>query len=191
MPEIRLGAARVDAGEPLGQQPIAAATIVLAQLAYLAIAYAPRLKAKGDATSPIDYTQRNQPYTPADSVRGEKKKPATNGSVQEKRVEKTMVEKQKSSLREREAAVDVKEARPKQVREKESYPTEVVEHKTSDFNHQASAYSTASGTSKPPMVARYQDSLTAANAIKVKTTSALSRATAATYCPQPGRGGSR
>jgi uncharacterized membrane protein (DUF4010 family) len=35
------------------QQPIAAATIVLAQLAYLAIAYAPRLKAKGDATSPI------------------------------------------------------------------------------------------------------------------------------------------
>jgi hypothetical protein len=133
-----------------------------------------------DATSPIDYTQRNQPYTPADSVRGEKQKPATNGSVQEKRVEKTMVEKQKSSLREREAAVDVKEARPKQVREKESYPTEVVEHKTSDFNHQASAYSTASGTSKPPMVARYQDSLTAANAIKVKTTSALSRATAAT-----------
>lgn len=34
-------------------QPIAAAIIVAAMLAYLAIAYAPRLKAKGDATSPI------------------------------------------------------------------------------------------------------------------------------------------
>ncbi len=35
------------------QQPLAAGAIVLAQLAYLAIAYAPRLKSKGDATSPI------------------------------------------------------------------------------------------------------------------------------------------
>jgi len=34
-------------------QPFAAGVIVLAQLAYLAIAYAPRLKAKGDATSPV------------------------------------------------------------------------------------------------------------------------------------------
>jgi uncharacterized membrane protein (DUF4010 family) len=34
-------------------QPIIAAVIVAAMLGYLAIAYAPRLKAKGDATSPI------------------------------------------------------------------------------------------------------------------------------------------
>jgi uncharacterized membrane protein (DUF4010 family) len=34
-------------------QPFAAGIIVLAQLAFLAIAYAPRLKAKGDATSPV------------------------------------------------------------------------------------------------------------------------------------------
>jgi uncharacterized membrane protein (DUF4010 family) len=37
-------------------QPLVAAVIVLAQLAYLAIAYAPKLKAKGDATSPIAAT---------------------------------------------------------------------------------------------------------------------------------------
>ena len=37
-------------------QPLVAAVLVLAQLAYLAIAYAPRLKAKGDATSPIAAT---------------------------------------------------------------------------------------------------------------------------------------
>jgi uncharacterized membrane protein (DUF4010 family) len=34
-------------------QPFAAGVIVLAQLAYLGLAYAPRLKAKGDATSPV------------------------------------------------------------------------------------------------------------------------------------------
>lgn len=34
-------------------QPLSAAVIVLAQLTYLAIAYAPKLRAKGDATSPV------------------------------------------------------------------------------------------------------------------------------------------
>ena len=34
-------------------QPFAAGIIILAQLTYLAIAYSPRLKAKGDATSPV------------------------------------------------------------------------------------------------------------------------------------------
>jgi hypothetical protein len=150
----------------------------IAGFAMLGICAAPATAA--DATSPIDYTQRNTPYAPVDSVVPEKQKPAANGAVQEKRVEKTLLEKQKSPLREREAAVDVKEARPKQVREKEEYSTRVIEHTTSDFNHQTSPFSTAADTSKPPMVAKYQDSLTAANAITVKKTSALSRATAAT-----------
>ena len=35
------------------RQPLVAAVIILAQLTYLAIAYAPKLKAKGDSTSPI------------------------------------------------------------------------------------------------------------------------------------------
>jgi uncharacterized membrane protein (DUF4010 family) len=35
------------------KQPIAAGTVIVAILAYLAIAYAPRLQAKGDATSPV------------------------------------------------------------------------------------------------------------------------------------------
>jgi len=41
------------AGQLSGSQPFVAGTIVAAMLGYLAIAYAPRLKAKGDATSPI------------------------------------------------------------------------------------------------------------------------------------------
>ena len=41
------------AGLVSDDQPLVAAIIVLAQLAFLTIAYAPRLKAKGDATSPV------------------------------------------------------------------------------------------------------------------------------------------
>jgi len=48
-----LGLASGIAGLVSEAQPLVAALLVLAQLAYLAIAYAPKLKAKGDATSPI------------------------------------------------------------------------------------------------------------------------------------------
>ncbi len=48
-----LGLAAGIAGLLAGSQPFAAAVILLAMLGYLAIAYAPRLTSKGDATSPI------------------------------------------------------------------------------------------------------------------------------------------
>ncbi len=41
------------AGIIAARQPIAAAAVIVAILGYLAIAYAPRLQAKGDATSPV------------------------------------------------------------------------------------------------------------------------------------------
>jgi uncharacterized membrane protein (DUF4010 family) len=48
-----MGLASGVAGLLAATQPIAAGVIVAAMLGYLAIAYAPRLRAKGDATSPI------------------------------------------------------------------------------------------------------------------------------------------
>ena len=48
-----MGLAAGIAGLIAAAQPFASGVIVLAMLGYLAIAYAPRLKAKGDATSPI------------------------------------------------------------------------------------------------------------------------------------------
>ena len=118
--------------------------------------------AAADATSPVDYTQRNQPYAPTERVAPPKQKPEANASVQEKRIDPITVEKKKSPLREREAAVDVKEARPKQVREKESQRPEGVEHTTSGYNHRPAAISTATDSSKPRMVSKYQDSMAAA-----------------------------
>ena len=48
-----IGLAAGIAGLLVGAQPLVGAVIVLAMLAYLGIAYAPRLTAKGDSTSPI------------------------------------------------------------------------------------------------------------------------------------------
>lgn len=132
-----------------------------------------------DATTPVDYTQRNGPFAPAEGLTPQKQKPATNEIVQEKRVEKTTLDKQKSSLRERQAPIDVRETRAKEVREKDSRRPEVREQPTSDFNHRPAAISTASDTTKPPTVARYQDSLTAASATNMARFPAVDRATTA------------
>lgn len=132
-----------------------------------------------DATTPIDYTRRNDPFAPSEGVTPQKQKPATNEAVQEKRVDRPVVEKQKSSLRDRQAPIDLTETRAKQVREKVSHRPEVREQPTSGFNHRPAAISTASDTSKPPTVAKYQASLTAASATNMARFPAVDRATTA------------
>lgn len=132
-----------------------------------------------DATTPIDYTQRNEAFGPGSSVTPQKEKPATNSSVQEKRVEKATVEKKVSPLAERQAPMAVKEAQPKQVREKDSHRPETREQPTSAYNHKEAVISTAADTTKPPTVAKYQDSLSAASATNMARFPAMDRATAA------------
>ena len=131
-----------------------------------------------DATAPIDYTQRNTPFAPAATVTPEKKDLPRAESVQDKRVEITTVEKKSAAIGDRRAAIMVEEARDKNIREKNSSRPEVLEQPMSAFNHRDSAITT-SGTKKPPVVAKYQDSLSAANAIKVTRSSASDSATTA------------
>lgn len=132
-----------------------------------------------DATTPVDYTQRNTPFAPAGSVSADKKTPETNSTVQDKRVDKTTIEKQTSVIGERRAAVEMKEAREKNVREKESHRPEKTEQPTSVFNRRPAAMSTAVDTKKPPTVAKYQDGLTAASAANMARFPALDGATGA------------
>ena len=131
-----------------------------------------------DATAPIDYTQRNAPFAPAATVTPEKKDLPRAESVQDKRVEITTVEKKSAAIGERRAAITVEEAREKNVREKNSSRPEVVAQPMSAFNHRDSAFTT-SDTKKPPTVAKYQDSLTAASASNMARFPAFDRATTA------------
>jgi hypothetical protein len=128
-----------------------------------------------NATSPVDYAERNGLYAPAPSAAPSKRTPETNDRLQEKRVDKSVVEKQPAAVGDRRAPIDMKETREKTVRDKNSHRPETVEHTTSAFNHRPAAISTESDTRKPPLVSRYQDSLTAASATNMARFPALDR----------------
>lgn len=133
-----------------------------------------------DATSPIDYTQRNTPYAPGGSVAPQKQSPASNRAVQQdKRVEKPEIEKSLAPVGERRAGIGVTETREKPVREKDSRRPDVVEHKASAYDHKTASVSTGANTTSPPMVARYNDSMTAASATNMARFPAVERATTA------------
>jgi hypothetical protein len=138
------------------------------------------LAARGaDATTPVDYTQRNDTFAPAATVTPEKQGLKRADSVQEKRVEKNTIEKQPAAVGDRRAAINVEEAREKNVREKQSSRPATVEPPRSVFDHREAAITTAADTRKPPVVAKYQDSLAAASASNMARFPALDRATAA------------
>jgi hypothetical protein len=130
-----------------------------------------------DATKPVDYTQRNDPFAPAATITPEKKELPRADAIQDKRVEKTTIDKQPAAIGDRRAAIDVQETREKKVREKNSLRPETVEQPMSAFNHREATITTAADTKKPPTVAKYQDSLTAASASNMARFPALDRAT--------------
>lgn len=132
-----------------------------------------------DATTPIDYTQRNSPFAPSGTYSAEKQTPAGNSTVQEKRVETSTVEKKPATVGERRASIDLKEAKEKQVREKDSRRPEKIEVPNSAYNHQQATISTGADTTKPPVVAKYQDKLTSASATNMARFPALDGATGA------------
>ncbi len=137
------------------------------------------LAAAADATSPVDYTQRNSPFAPAASVTPDKQVPETNATVQDKRVDKNVVDKKPAAVGDRRAAIDLTETREKNVREKDSRRPEKVEQPTSAFNHRESRISTADEMKKPPTVSKYQDSLTSASATNMARFPALDGAAGA------------
>ena len=134
-----------------------------------------------DATSTVDYTQRNTPFAPAGNRAAtpdnRDPKAQTNATLQDKRVETTTIDKRTSPLAERRAAVEVGETREKIVREKNSHRPETIEQKKSAFDHRPAAISTSGDKSKPPTVAKYQDGLTAASTSNMARFPAMDRAT--------------
>lgn len=133
-----------------------------------------------DATSPIDYTQRNTPFAPGGSVAPQKQSPASNRAVQQdKRVEKPEFEKSHARVGERRAGIDVTETREKPVREKDSRRPDMVGHKASAYDHKTASVSTGANTTQPPLVAKYNDSMMAASATNMARFPAVDRATTA------------
>jgi hypothetical protein len=132
-----------------------------------------------DATTPIDYTRRNDPFAPGSGPQPAKKAPATNDAVQQKRVAPPTVDKPAAAVGDRRARVPIAETNPKNVQDKTVRPNEKIDPTRSGYDGQRSRYSTVGDTTKPPTVAKYQDSLAAASASNMARFPALDQATAA------------
>jgi hypothetical protein len=132
-----------------------------------------------DATSPLKPAERNTPFAATPSVTPEKKEPEANAKVQEKRVDKNVVEKTPAAVGDRRAAISVEETRDKNVRDKNARSPERVEQPMSAYNHRESAMATGANTSKPQTVAKYQDGMTSASATNMSRFPAIDRSTAA------------
>jgi hypothetical protein len=131
-----------------------------------------------DATSPIDYTQRNTPFAPATTGRTtETRAPEKNETLQDRKVEKTVIDKSKASVGERRAAVEVGETKEKTIVEKTTVPTEKRPHVASDFDHRDARITTKDEALPNTRVAKYQDSLSAASATNMARFPALGKAT--------------
>ncbi|MES2692778.1 MAG: hypothetical protein V4773_04840 [Verrucomicrobiota bacterium] len=127
-----------------------------------------------DATTPVDYTQRNTPFKPGTpATQPEKRKPEIDHTIQDKRVTPEKIEKKEAAVGDKRAAIDMKEKDEKNIIEKDSRKPEKIEQPKSRYDQQRSQFSTSEDTKKPPMVAKYQDSLTAANAVKTGKLSAM------------------
>ena len=134
-----------------------------------------------DATSPLNPAQRNETLAPGPGISPDLRTPSesVNSSVQENRVSPTVVERKESTLGSRRAPVETGETRDKTVVDKDVRIPETIRYPMSPFDHQSSARSTKEETKRPPMVAKYQDSLDAASASNMARFPALNGATTA------------
>lgn len=133
-----------------------------------------------DATSPVDAARRNAPFAPAASVQPATRAPERHDALQEKRVTPATVDKPAAALGERRAAIDLAETKAKHVIDKDvRAPEPATAREMSAFDGRRADYATATDTAKPPLVARYQDSLAAASASNMARFPAMDGATSA------------
>jgi hypothetical protein len=117
-----------------------------------------------DATRPIDYTERNAIFAPRNGQPPADKRSPAAELLPPRRVEPAKVEKPAAAVGERRAAIDPTETREKALIEKNTRTPEKVDTPKSGYDQQRARISTAADTNRPPIVARYQDGLTAATA---------------------------
>jgi hypothetical protein len=144
--------------------------------ASLCLLFAPMRAA--DAVAPVDYTQRNPGFAPGATVTPERKSPAPNSSLQEKRVVPPTLDPAKSTAGEQRAPITMEEARTKRVVEKDTHRPEANPITFSPVNGRVAPISTHANDLHPALVAKYQDSLVAASASNLARFPATGGATA-------------
>lgn len=137
--------------------------------------------ARADAAAPVDPARRSEAFAPAPSVAPDRQSPSINPAVQNAKMEKITLEKQPALMGDRRAPLDVQEARAKSIRERNSSRPAALEQPVSAFAHRVAPLATAGDTTKPTMVAKYQDSLKAASVANMAQYPAIHPATTAKF----------
>jgi hypothetical protein len=140
-----------------------------------------RFSPAADATSPVDYTLRNDSFAPSASFPIDRRAPLRNGSIQEKRVSPETLDKKIApvSAGDRAAGIEMTEAREKTIQPLEAQRPESRERTLNAMNQRPASIATSATAPKPAVVAKYQDSLTAASASNMARFPALDGATTA------------
>lgn len=141
----------------------------------------PRFSHAADATSPVDATLRNESFAPAASFPIDRRAPLRNGAIQDKKVSPATVEKKIApvSAGDRAPGIEMTEVREKTIQPLDARQPEVRDRTLSPLNQRTASITTNSTVPKPGVVAKYQDSLTAASATNMARFPALDGATAA------------
>src|SRR4051812_3407378 len=84
----------------------------------------PCIGGAADATRSVDYAERNGGFAPAPSITPETKTPQIDRTVQDRRVNPTVIDKSSSEMGERRAPVKLGEAREKIIQDKTSHRPE-------------------------------------------------------------------
>jgi hypothetical protein len=133
-----------------------------------------------DATSLVDLARRNTTLAPAGTVKPAVTSPDVDHAVQDRRIETNTIDKAAAAIGARRAAVDVREARDKNVQPMVGRKPEVIAMPLSSLNQRPGRISTAGDGRPPERVSRYQASLAAASASNMARFPASSGGTAAT-----------
>lgn len=120
-----------------------------------------------DATQPVDYTQRNAPFAASATVSPDITTPAVDAAVQARRVAPPVVSLPTSAFGDRRSTIGTEPAQEKKLLDKNSSRPVVLGQSMSAFDHRVASLPSGPGVQTPGLVARYQESLSAASAVNL------------------------
>lgn len=109
--------------------------------------------------APVDYLQRNEKFAPAPTVNPAVRTPETVQSLQARRVDQPVVEKNSTGASDQRAALELAESQPKTVRQFDAHSPAAAPMTMSTLNHRPSAIEPKASLKSPPLVSKYQDGM--------------------------------
>jgi len=132
-----------------------------------------RSPAVADVTAPIDYTRRNEAFAPAPSVVPDIRRPVESSTLEDDPRSFPVSSPSPGPLEDRRAPIAITETRPKSVARPEPLRPDASAPTMSALDHRRAPISPGTQAVKPPLVEKYQATLSPRGAIRVVRLPAL------------------